>query len=295
MNKYSSFGLNIWSEFTLPELTFQKSTTPDVTILKGEVNFDFSKGIGLFQDIYFIKNKSTFLFYVKKVAIYEVSDGNRIKIKSLNESTLDEFKVFLYGTCFNLMLLQRGIVSLHGAGILKNGKVNLFIGNSGRGKSTLTTYFIQNGYSFLADDVLPLKLHGDNQVQAGSSVGIVKLWENNLTDLGLTKKNGAQIRMDVQKFRYTFHNNLAEGYFPISKIFVLNWNDGDTEFEIKKLSKIEAIFNLREHIYRPEFLTEPEEYSLMLKLIASIVQQTEILSINGKRNFENLNKLKNIL
>jgi len=295
MNKYSTFGFNIWSEFDLHELTAQKSTSPDVTISKGPINFDLSKALRLFQDVYFIKQKNIFLLYVKDVALYEVSNGNRITIQTLNKSSLDEFKIFLYGTCFNSLLLQKEIVSLHGAGILKDGKVSLFIGDSGKGKSTLTTYFIQHGYSFLADDVLPLKRNDDHQIQVGSSVGIVKLWEDSLNEFGLVKKKGAQIRTDVEKFRYVFHSSLTEGYFPISKIFILNWGDDNDDFNIQKLSDIEAIFYLREHVYRPQFITELDEYSHMMKLIVSVVQQTEIFSINGKRSFENLNTIRNIL
>ncbi|GGB78925.1 hypothetical protein [Dyadobacter sediminis] len=295
MNKYSAFGLDIWSEFELDELTPRKSTAPDVTISNGPIHFDLSKGIRLFQDVYFIKQNNIFLLHVKDIALYEVCNGNRITIQTLNNSFLDEFKIFLYGTCFNSLLLQREIVSLHGAGIVKDGKVSLFIGDSGKGKSTLTTYFIQHGYSFLADDVLPLKLCDDNQIQAGSSVGIVKLWEDSLNEFGLVKNEGAQIRTDVEKFRYVFPNSLTEGYFPISKIFILNWSDVDDGFDIQKLSSIEAIFYLREHVYRPQFITESEEYSHMMKLIISAVQQTEIFSINGKRSFDNLNTIKNRL
>lgn len=61
MNKYSTFGLNIWSEFDLHKVTTQKSSTPDVTISNGTVNFDLSKGFRLFQDVYFIKQRNTSL------------------------------------------------------------------------------------------------------------------------------------------------------------------------------------------------------------------------------------------
>lgn len=283
------------SEYKLNELEEINEDDFDVAIKKGEVKFDFQHSKKLFKDAYFIKKTNLFQLSVDKMADYSVKNGNEILLDIKKNTELNEFKIFLFGTCFAALLLQRKIVCLHGAGIIQNGKANIFLGNSGMGKSTLTSFFVNQGYQFLGDDVLPLKFGVNHQVQVGYSVPTVKLWEDNLINLGVVEQAGSQIREDVLKFRYSYRSKLAEGYFPIGKIFILDWKNEVTDFTFKKLSTIESLFYLKEHIYRTQFINEPDETQLMLDLITNIVTHHEIIIINGNRSFESLNKIKELL
>lgn len=49
---------------------------------------------------------------------------------------------------------------LHGAAVLQRGSALLILGDSGRGKSTLTQGLVDAGCGFLADDHLPLQVNG---------------------------------------------------------------------------------------------------------------------------------------
>ena len=295
MYQYVAYDLRVWSEFNLDELLPHTNNDPDVLIKHGTINFDMKQGKPLFEDVFYIKQKDNFLLSVLGIADYEVRNGKEIIIDIKQNSALNEFKIFLYGTCFSVLLLQRKTICLHGAGIVHQNKANLFIGYSGQGKSTISTYFIKQGYSFLGDDVLPLKLDDNHTVQVGTSMATVKLWGNNLADLGIEKENDKKIRKDVQKFRYTFNTHLAQGFFPIQRIFVLNWSIENTPTKFQKLNPIEAIFYLREHIYRPQLITDLKEAQLMLDLIGTMANQCEVISITGKRTFKTLDKLKQCL
>jgi hypothetical protein len=295
MNQHKLYGLGVLSEFELTELEKTNDDDFDVLIKKGRVDFDAQHSRTLFQDVSFTKKNDLFQLSVNEIADYEVRNGNEIRIDLKTNTDLNEFKIFLYGTCFAALLLQNKTVCLHGAGIVKDGKANLFLGYSGMGKSTLTSYFIKQGYQFLGDDVLPLKFDQNQQVQVGTSVPTIKLWEDNLLNLGVTTETGVQIRTDVPKFRYAYRSQLAEGYFPIGRIFVLNWSNDSTALEWQVLSTIESLFYFREHIYRPQFIDQPDEMQLMLDLITSIATNHQIILINGKKTFESLSKIENLL
>lgn len=295
MNKYNIYGLKVLSEFKLNELEEFDADNFDVVIRKGQVKFDFQHSYKLFEDVYFVKKPNLFQLSVDKIANYNITNGNEILIDIEKNTELNEFKIFLFGTCFAALLLQRKIICLHSAGIIQNGKVNLFLGNSGMGKSTLTSFFIKHGYQFLGDDVLPLKFGDKHQVQVGYSVPTVKLWKDNLINLGLMTQAGSQIREDVLKFKYEYRSKLAEGSFTIGKIFILDWKNEIADFKFKKLSTIESLFYLKEHIYRPQFINETDEAQLMLNLISNMVNDHEIIIINGNKSFESLNKIKELL
>ena len=65
----------------------------------------------------------------------------------------------ILGPVIVLALALRNIWSLHASAVMYNGNVVVFLGESGQGKSTLTTYLAQNaGWQLVADDILPVKI-----------------------------------------------------------------------------------------------------------------------------------------
>lgn len=65
-------------------------------------------------------------------------------------------RFFLLGTALGMVMLQKGIVAVHGSAIFVNNRGLILTGERGAGKSTLTTGFIKKGYRFLSDDVSAL-------------------------------------------------------------------------------------------------------------------------------------------
>jgi hypothetical protein len=76
-------------------------------------------------------------------------------------SSLVHTTLYLFGPILALVLRQRGIVSLHASAVAWNGRVILFCGAAGAGKSTLAAAFARRGELVLADDVAPLLPDGD--------------------------------------------------------------------------------------------------------------------------------------
>lgn len=68
---------------------------------------------------------------------------------------------------------------LHASAVLVNGKAVAFMGQSGRGKSTLAASFATNGFPFLTDDGLQLDAL-DKQPVACPSHASVRLWSDSL-------------------------------------------------------------------------------------------------------------------
>lgn len=67
----------------------------------------------------------------------------------------------ILGPVIVLALALRNVWSLHASAVMYNGKTILFLGESGRGKSTLASYLSQhNGWRLVADDILPAKMDG---------------------------------------------------------------------------------------------------------------------------------------
>ena len=54
-------------------------------------------------------------------------------------------------------LANESCLFLHGAALEKNGKVFLIIAPTQKGKSTVTSLLVMNGYHYMSDDVIPIR------------------------------------------------------------------------------------------------------------------------------------------
>ena len=81
----------------------------------------------------------------------EYSGGNVIKATTIIESSRLRFILWL---AFNLFSVPLGIMAIHSSTIVCKGKANLFLGESGTGKSTHTRLWLNNieGSRLLNDD-----------------------------------------------------------------------------------------------------------------------------------------------
>ena len=74
-------------------------------------------------------------------------------------SALD--REILLGPALVLALALRGSWSLHASAAMFRGQTTVFLGESGRGKSTLAAYLGHSGWQQVADDILPASLEPD--------------------------------------------------------------------------------------------------------------------------------------
>lgn len=161
MYQYLIYNQKIESEF---EINFARKAvfteTPDVTIKIGKVPEEIKDQIN--QGAYDGLKEDSMWFYVTDKAIYYITNGNQIVIEPQNDS-LTEFELcsYLTGSALALLLMQKGIVPIHGSMIAHNGKVAIITGQSGSGKSTTVFELLSRGCSFLSDDVSAIEVKED--------------------------------------------------------------------------------------------------------------------------------------
>jgi hypothetical protein len=297
MYKYKAFGLNILSQIEFSELgTFENQKNEiDLTISFGEVEFEDEKKVELFDDIFYIKTKESYIISVESVARFNIRNGKEIIIDKAVTATINEIKIFIWGTCIGALFLQKSIFCLHGSGIIYNNHVSLFLGHSGMGKSTLTTFFIQNGLKYIGDDVLPILWNNETELFVSSSIPYIKLWKSNLENLNIQEDGLTQIRGGIPKFRFSNKEMFLDGKFNVKSIFILDWSN-DQPLSIEKINPINALPYLRENIYRLPLISNENEKIKLFHTLSYLTKTFEIFLIKGHRNFESLNKLKqNIL
>ena len=78
---------------------------------------------------------------IPDTAIFSIQEGKQIIVSPMGNTCEDKIRLYILGICMGALLMQRGILPLHGSAINIDGKVYAILGNSGAGKSTLAAAF----------------------------------------------------------------------------------------------------------------------------------------------------------
>lgn len=240
------FGLNIQSVIPLPGCV-TTGETPDVTIRYGTVP-DALPGAAMIR-VCTQACPGQFLFTLDHVAKYLVEDGHCITIEPAPGVTEDEVRLFLMGTVWSALLLQRGLLPLHGSAIRVKDRAVLFSGPSGKGKSTLVASLLDRGYPVIADELCavvamenspPLLLPGFPQIM---------LWADSLRKLSKDIKRLTQVRPGLEKYILLLRNNACQEPLPMKRLYILNTNDTHS-FTLNLLGGVKKNHALIDSTYR---------------------------------------------
>ena len=174
MYRYRAFGLNIESEFPLSELLPGIFEVADVSICFGDVAHVINTAQVFRPQV----TEDTFLMDKEHVARFLVERGERITVQIYPDSSLEQVKAYLLGSCIGATLLQRKILPLHGSCIRDEKSGILLTGRSGAGKSTIAAGFLAKGFRILTDDVAAVRLDDAQMPLVAPSFPRQKLWED---------------------------------------------------------------------------------------------------------------------
>lgn len=227
------------------------------------------------------------IFFINKKAIRYIRKSN------MNDS---EFARFILNTCMTYLLFLQKHLLIHGSAVEKDGKIYLFLGNSGSGKSTfaysLCKYY---GFKIVTEDVLTLNKKEDINILP--SYPCIKLSKYLVDDVGFeVVSDGRFDRLNRHLYK------IDESFFLeksqkscIQKIFFLeNSNDN----QVFKILPEESLKNFFSHTLRciPNEISsfnEPEILSLTTHLI-NTTKQYKILH-DGKTKLSNQKSILNTI
>ena len=285
---YKAFGLNILSEFEIPELYSFEFSEPHVEIRYDSVPDKLSDSEK--KGVRFQLNRNEFLLTIDDIAKYYVARGNKITIEKQDGATSQEVRLFLLSSVFSALLYLRGSVSLHASTIKKDNKCFILCGNSGAGKSTLTREFIDQGYQLLSDDISVLTENID-KIHVQPSFPFIKLWKYSLEHLNLPEAEGKKLRNKLEKYGFRLQDEYFSESLEVEKVFILMPHN-KPEYTSEVLKGIDKFNALKNHTYRYRFVLDnlrPVHFECMNKL-ANQAETIRIKRPQAPINTEDLRK-----
>lgn len=215
-----------------------------------------------------------FLFHVPETAVYSVAGGTHIEITPYPAADEAKIRLFLLGTCMGVLLMQRGILPLHGSAVVIDGKVYAIVGESGAGKSTLAAAFAREGYPLMTDDVIAVDF-ADGAALVHSSYPQQKLWEESIEQLGMHNRDYSSIYQRVNKYAVPIRSRFCREALPLAGIVELVKSD-EPESSIRACNQLEGLHALNVHTYRKSLLHLMNRHQWQFECIARLASELPV-------------------
>lgn len=278
------YGLSIRSILPLPGCA-DSDETPDVTIKFGQVP-DSLPGATVIKACT-QECKGRFLLTLDRVANYLVENGNSITIQPVPGATDDEIRLFLMGSVWSVLLLQRGLLPLHGCGIKTDNGAVIFAGSSGNGKSTLAAAFMDRGYPLIADELCAICVTDQPMLLQGFPQ--ILLWEDSLKKLGKDIKGLSTARPDLLKYIVPINHPTRYEAIPLKRIYILSLDKENMSISpLKGMKKIHALIDSTYHAHHVDGQKVKADHFKQCSSAASHIEIKLVERPSGPFDIDNL-------
>ena len=252
--KFINAGLKICSEIPLPELLQEDfEAPPDVEIRFAPAPKTLPGGVRPMSEAQV--TPGNVLLTIPGVGRYHVLAGREIRIEPFPGAKNEDIRIFLLGSAFGAIFLQRGCFPLHASVVVIEGEAVAFTGDSGAGKSTMAAWMNKQGYPLLGDDVCVIRLNEDQVPMAFPAYPQMKLWKDALRSLELQTRGLRRDYARADKFHLAVESRFAEEPVPLRQIFFLRYFDDASAPSMEDISPSEAVPLLRNNTYRFQFIS----------------------------------------
>ena len=290
---YKAFGLNWESKnLALSELLKgeEENLKVDVKIKKENPNLWPQINSNEYETPFLKFLNNEIRLKINGIVNFRITNGNEISFNQENNNIKsNDIKTFLLGSVFGAILIQRGLLVLHGNALEKNGEAIICLGHTGAGKSTLAYALVKKGWKLLSDDLVVVS--DDLEVLPG--IPRIKLWQDATKAFKINTKNLSKVRDEVDKFIWVpAENQISQNQVKLSKIFVLT-NKNPTKSEDTIITRIEsekiALLMLRNNAFRPRFVKGLKKEGKNFLRLAKLQKFLPIFKMNLPKKISEMN------
>jgi energy-coupling factor transporter ATP-binding protein EcfA2 len=244
-----------------------------------ELNIPQKNYLDQFASMSYRFENGRFLFHVPDTAVYSITSGSHIMVSPYPGADEAKIRLYLLGTCMGVLLMQRGILPLHGSAVVIDEKVYAIVGESGAGKSTLAAAFAHAGYPLMTDDVIAVSLSNDSAAATVyPSYPQQKLWEESIEQLGLLSQNYSSIYQRVNKYAVPMQSQFHREPLPLAGVVELI-KVSEPEPSIKAYNSLEGLHVLNVHTYRNSLLRLLNLQQWQFQSIARLASQLPVYQL----------------
>lgn len=223
---------------------------------------------------------------IPDVATYRVEQGRRITIDVAPGADARDVRVFLLGSVFGALWLQRGLLPLHASAVAIADGCVAFAGPSGVGKSTIAAFMSGRGHVLVSDDTCVADRTAASPPRVWPGPPRLKLWRDALRGLAMDVAGGVAVRRELEKYEITPPSGAADQPLPLLAVYVVERPGvvGAPE----RLRGLEAIDAIAGVTYRAEYTAGMGLQESHFRACAALVGATAVIRVGRPWDFEGL-------
>ncbi|AFL89599.1 serine kinase of the HPr protein, regulates carbohydrate metabolism [Terriglobus roseus DSM 18391] len=282
---YVMSGLSVRSDVEMPSAILAEASgggEPDVTITIGEVPAHLAAATRVGGDWEFAPGE--FLLRLRDLMKVYVTGGSSILLEPAATCDPGDLTLYLLGTCFAILLQQRGRVVLHASAVAVGDRAMLFCGASGMGKSTMAAMLSERGYPLLNDDVCNLSPDADDRYSVYPDGRMLKLWSGSVDHLRWTATEDARIRHDAEKF-YMAPASVDLKPRIVGGVYMLHAAEAGATATVEPLNAAESMSLLTVNAYRPALVKAMQMVPTYFAASAALQRHAGVFRLSRPMDF----------
>lgn len=230
---------------------------------------------------------------IPEVATYRVERGRRITIDPAPGADPRDIRLFLLGSAFGALWLQRGLLPLHASSVAIGDACVAFAGPSGVGKSTLAGFMAGRGHALVGDDVCVIDGSTGASARVWPGPPRLKLWRDALSGLAMDVAAGVPVRSELEKYEMPPPSGVADGPLPLRAVYIMERPGvvGGSE-RLRGVSAIDAIAGAT---YRTEYAAGMGVQESHFRACAAIVARTPVIRVGRPWDFAGLREFAEVV
>ena len=288
MYQYILYGLNISSSLEFPQLCKgNKGDEAEVVIIEGEIPEEV---IQKMESRYYEIGKNESWFYNDTGKFY-IAGGREIRYSLEQNADLHYARAYILGYAISMLLLQKGIMTIHCSAIKKNGAAVLFSGSSGAGKSTITTRYLNDGGQLAADDVLAVKVGVDGKLLGYPAFPYQKLCRDAIEREGISIEGLEYINEEKDKFLVPRKEQFDLQATEVKTMILLTTNKGE-EVMVHAMQGLDKFMAIRENLFLRRLYGTWLEAPEIVKACLEIANKVEVYIVSRPIGINTLAQVK---
>ncbi|MGH7456282.1 MAG: hypothetical protein ACRENG_33330 [bacterium] len=292
MFHYRAYGLNITSEFHLPELP-TGGNGDDLCIRSGNVTLPPLQATSIKRqgiEAYF--GGATMEAYLRwpDVGRFLAREGRELIVAAgpAGAGNKQLLNLYILSEALGMILCQRGVFLLHASAVKLGEQVILFAGLPGAGKSTLAAAFAQQGGVGLCDDMVAITFEARRQPVVWPGFPQIKIWPPTIEGLGYTASSLPPLFEGSRKRVISKADNFPQAPLPLTHIFFLETAEA---YNLRRMNDAEALFALVRFFPCPSDMLQGRFLRQHFQQCNQLLRSVEVWKLESPKNFKVLSKM----
>lgn len=195
-------------------------------------------------------NREEGIYCSKNVATFRIDRGERILITAAPQIPNTYVAATLVGAPMGMLFMQRGFLVMHAAVVELQGKVILFLAESGGGKSSLALSILAADGRLISDDLAVIEHIGNAAPIVLPAFPSMKVDSVVAESFGLDLTKLREMLPGAhKKWHQVKEEQFCSSSLPVDMLVIPTWSNGDIRLE--KLSAGDAFIQILPHVYGP--------------------------------------------